>query len=151
VPSVSIRYNFGMAWAIITVYTSKCAQMDPKKLLKTSEFHSRCKKCYIEKILGGGYNSPLGSPKVNTLIDRSANQQSPNYLLLYLSIYLSVCLLVCLSVSLPIRISIHPSIHPCIYSFTIISVFCVERKIPEAPLKSSGTQKMFQNAPNREK
>src|SRR6218665_2179032 len=47
-----------MAWAIITIYSSKCAQMDPQQLLKTSKFYSRCKKCDIEKTLGGG------SPKV---------------------------------------------------------------------------------------
>src|SRR6218665_465940 len=47
-----------MAWAIIIIYSSKCAQMDPQQLLKTSKFYSRCKKCDIEKTLGGG------SPKV---------------------------------------------------------------------------------------
>jgi len=52
-----------MAWAIITIYTSKCAQMDPQQLPKTSKLYSRCKKCDIEKTLGGGYH-PLGSPKV---------------------------------------------------------------------------------------
>src|SRR6218665_999206 len=49
-----------MAWAIITDYTSKCAQMDPQQLPKTSKFYSRRKKCDIEKTLG----HPLGSPKV---------------------------------------------------------------------------------------
>src|SRR6218665_3860664 len=53
-----------MAWAIITIYISKCVQMNPQQLLKTSKFYSRCKKCDIEKTLGGGYH-PLGSPKVN--------------------------------------------------------------------------------------
>src|SRR6218665_1820998 len=53
-----------MAWAIITIYISKCAQMNPQQLSKTSKFYSRCKKCDIEKTLGGGYH-PLGSPKVN--------------------------------------------------------------------------------------
>src|SRR6218665_2940525 len=49
-----------MAWAIITIYTSKCAQMDPQQLPKTSKFYSRCKKCDIEKTLGGmWYHSPL--------------------------------------------------------------------------------------------
>jgi len=52
-----------MAWAIITIYISKCAQMNPQQLLKTSKFYSKCKKCEIEKTLGGGYH-PLGSPKV---------------------------------------------------------------------------------------
>src|SRR6218665_1116597 len=48
-----------MAWAIITIYTSKCAQMDPQQLRKTSKFYSRSKKCDIEKTLGGGYHPPL--------------------------------------------------------------------------------------------
>jgi len=55
-----------MAWAIITIYTSKCAHMDPQQLLKTSKFYSKCKKCDIKKTLGGGY--PLGSPKVKPFI-----------------------------------------------------------------------------------
>src|SRR6218665_3492572 len=42
-----------MAWAIITNYTSKSAQMDPQQLPKTSKFYSKCKKCDIEKTLGG--------------------------------------------------------------------------------------------------
>src|SRR6218665_2792688 len=54
-----------MAWAIITIYTSKCAQMNPQQLLKTSKFYSRCKKCDIEKTLGVCTTPPLGSPKVN--------------------------------------------------------------------------------------
>src|SRR6218665_1249856 len=53
-----------MAWAIITMYTFKCAQMDPKQLPKTSTFYSRSKKCDIKKTLGVG-TTPLGSPKVN--------------------------------------------------------------------------------------
>src|SRR6218665_4094884 len=53
-----------MAWAIITIYTSKCAQMDPQQLPKTSKFYSRFKKCDIEKTLGGGgYHPALGSLK----------------------------------------------------------------------------------------
>jgi len=47
-----------MAWAIIAVYTSKCAQMDPQQLLETSKFYSKCKKCDIEKPYGGGYHPP---------------------------------------------------------------------------------------------
>src|SRR6218665_1291390 len=42
-----------MAWAITTIYTSKCAQMDPQQLPKMSKFYSRCKKCDIEKTLVG--------------------------------------------------------------------------------------------------
>jgi len=38
-----------MAWAILTIYTSECANMDPQQLPKTSKFYSRCKKCDIEK------------------------------------------------------------------------------------------------------
>jgi len=33
-----------MAWAIITIYTSKCAQMDPKQLLDRSTFLSQMQK-----------------------------------------------------------------------------------------------------------
>ena len=53
-----------MAWAIITIYISKCAQMNSQQLPKMSEFYSKCKKCDIEKTLGGGYHPPLGCPKV---------------------------------------------------------------------------------------
>src|SRR6218665_836980 len=52
-----------MAWAIITIYISKCAKMNSQKLPETSKFYARCKKCDIEKALGGGYH-PLGSPKI---------------------------------------------------------------------------------------
>src|SRR6218665_3800298 len=52
-----------MVWSIIKIYTSKCAQMDPQRLLKTSKFHSKSKKFDIEKPLGGAYHLPLGSPK----------------------------------------------------------------------------------------
>jgi len=48
-----------MAWAIITIYISKCAQMNPQQLPKTSKFYFRCKKCDIEKTLGGGYHPSL--------------------------------------------------------------------------------------------
>ena len=44
-----LRYNFWMAWAIITIYISKCAHMHPQELPKTSTFYSRCKMCDIEK------------------------------------------------------------------------------------------------------
>ena len=37
--------------------------MNLQQLPKTSKFYSRCKKCDIEKTLGG--TTPLGSPKVN--------------------------------------------------------------------------------------
>src|SRR6218665_1875684 len=60
-----------MAWAIITMYTSKCAQMDPQQLPKTSKFYSRCKKCDIEKTLGGGYPPPL--------VDRRLTYQLMNF------------------------------------------------------------------------
>src|SRR6218665_2315508 len=56
-----------MAWAIITIYTSKCAQMDPQQPPKTSKFYSRCKKCDIEKTLGVVGTTPLGSPKVTCI------------------------------------------------------------------------------------
>jgi len=52
--------NFWTARAIITIYTSKCAQMDPQQPLITSKLHSRCKKCDTKKPLGvGGYHPPL--------------------------------------------------------------------------------------------
>src|SRR6218665_2307349 len=54
-----------MAWAIITIYISKCAQMNPQQLPKTSKFYSRCQMCDIEKTLGAWVPPPLGSPKVN--------------------------------------------------------------------------------------
>src|SRR6218665_398438 len=44
-----VAYNFVMAWAIITTYTSKCAQMDPQQLLKTSKFYSIYKKCDVKQ------------------------------------------------------------------------------------------------------
>src|SRR6218665_2078843 len=46
---------------------SKCAQMGPQQLPKTSKFYSRSKKCDIEKTLGVGTTPPIGSPKVNTM------------------------------------------------------------------------------------
>jgi len=51
-----------MEWAIITMYTSKCAQMDPLELLNRSKFYSRCKKCDIEKTIGA--STPSGGLKV---------------------------------------------------------------------------------------
>jgi len=42
--------------------------MDPQQLPKTSKFYSRCKKCDIEKTLGGGYH-PFGSLKVKLTIE----------------------------------------------------------------------------------
>jgi len=55
-----------MAWAIRTIYTSKCVQMDPQQLPKTSKYYSICNKCDMQKAVGGGYHHhPLGSLKVN--------------------------------------------------------------------------------------
>src|SRR6218665_506012 len=48
-----------MAWAIITIYISKRAQVNPQQLPKTSKFYSKCKKCDIEKSLGVGTTPPL--------------------------------------------------------------------------------------------
>src|SRR6218665_2068193 len=62
-----------MAWAIITIYTSKCPQMDPKQQPETSTFYSRCKKCDIKKNLRGWVPPPLGSPKVNDERSYAAN------------------------------------------------------------------------------
>jgi len=47
-----------MAWAIITIYTSKCAKMDPQQLPKTSKLYSRSEKCDIEKTLRGLGTTP---------------------------------------------------------------------------------------------
>jgi len=46
-----------MVWAIIKIYTSTCAQMDPQQQPKTPKFYSKSKKCDIEKTLG--YHPPL--------------------------------------------------------------------------------------------
>src|SRR6218665_513028 len=56
-----------MAWAIIPIYTSKCAQMDPQKLPTRSKFYSRCKRCDADKTYGGVYH-PLGSLKVKNVL-----------------------------------------------------------------------------------
>src|SRR6218665_816337 len=69
-----------MVWAIIKIYTSKCVQIDPQQLRKTSKFCSKSKKCDIEKTLGGGYH-PLGSPKVKIL-----SLSSPHLRDLYISV-----------------------------------------------------------------
>jgi len=55
-----------MVWVIITIYTSKCAEVNPQQLLNRSKFYSRCKKCDIEKTLGVGYH-PLSSLKVKLI------------------------------------------------------------------------------------
>src|SRR6218665_1549784 len=56
---VYIRYNSLTVWAILTMYTSKCAQMDPKEKQGPyrSKFYSRCKKCDIEQTIWGGYHT----------------------------------------------------------------------------------------------
>jgi|SRR6218665_2200733 len=48
-----------MAWAIITIYTSKCAQMDPNSYLKRQDFIPDAKSVTLKKLSG------VGSPKVN--------------------------------------------------------------------------------------
>src|SRR6218665_3636643 len=55
-----------MAWAIITIYTSKCAQMDPQQLPKTSKSYSRCKNCDNRKNLRG-WSKSLGPNWVKDL------------------------------------------------------------------------------------
>ena len=55
-----------MEWAIITIYTSKCAQMDPQQLLKMSKFYSRCKSV-TSKNLRELVPPLLGSPKVKSI------------------------------------------------------------------------------------
>src|SRR6218665_1183799 len=55
-----------MARAIITIYITKCAKMNPQQLPKTSKFYSRSKKCDIEKTLGGGVGTtPLVARRLN--------------------------------------------------------------------------------------
>src|SRR6218665_2313378 len=54
-----------MARAIITIYISKCAQMNPQQLPKTSKFYSKCKKCDIEKTLGG--TTPLVARRLKVI------------------------------------------------------------------------------------
>src|SRR6218665_582398 len=53
-----------MTWAIIRIYTSKCAQMNPQQLPKTSQFYSRCHTRDHRKNLRGWVPPPFGSPKV---------------------------------------------------------------------------------------
>ena len=43
-----------MAWAIRTIYTSKCVQMDPQQLPETSKFYSIFNKRDMQKTAGGG-------------------------------------------------------------------------------------------------
>ena len=58
---------------------SKCAQMDPQQLPETPKFYFRCKKCDIEKTVGGWYH-PLGSLKVKglTVVWQEWRNQSKN-------------------------------------------------------------------------
>src|SRR6218665_1413847 len=56
------RYNFSMAWPTRTIYTSKCAQLDPLQLPEMSKFYSICSKCVMQRSLVGRY--PLTSPRV---------------------------------------------------------------------------------------
>src|SRR6218665_2640403 len=48
-----LRYNFLMTWAIRTIYTSKCVQMDPQQLIKTSKLYSICNKCDMQNTARG--------------------------------------------------------------------------------------------------
>jgi len=56
-----------MAWAIITIYASKCVEMDPQQILKTSNFYSRCKNVWHRKNLreGVGTTPPLVAGRLN--------------------------------------------------------------------------------------
>jgi len=47
-----------MAWAIITIYTSKCAQTDPQQLLKTSNFIPDAKSVISKKPNAGWVQPP---------------------------------------------------------------------------------------------
>src|SRR6218665_1421092 len=96
-----------MAWAIITIYISKCAQMNPQQLPKTSKFYSKCKKCDIEKTLGGGYH-PLGSPKVKRIC-----------IFQYICISFSLCLCLLPSVCLPLFFTYYNTIHYSKIQYTL--------------------------------
>ena len=61
VPYMYIRYNFWMAWAIITISTSKCAKMD--NYLKRQNLIANAKSV-ISKNLRGWVPPPLFSRKV---------------------------------------------------------------------------------------
>jgi len=63
-----------MAWAIRTIYSSKCVQMDPQQLPETSTFYFICNKCDMQKTAWGGYHPP-GSLRVKKGLDSpGANQ-----------------------------------------------------------------------------
>jgi len=62
-----------MTWAIITIYISKCAQMNPQQLPKTSKFFPRRKKCEIKETLEEVGTTPLGRPK-DTIIRNSVDE-----------------------------------------------------------------------------
>src|SRR6218665_3855803 len=68
-----------MAWAIITIYISKCAQMNPQQPPITSKFYSRCKKCDIEKTLGGGYHHPLVARRLTLLVPFARTKTLQNF------------------------------------------------------------------------
>src|SRR6218665_2326979 len=66
------RYNFLMAWATRTSYTSKCAQMDPQQLhvplyLKCRNFIPYAISVFCRKPVGGGYH-PFDRQRVNYII-----------------------------------------------------------------------------------
>src|SRR6218665_1348818 len=52
-----------MEWAIITIYTSECAQMDPNSYLKRQNFIPDAKSVTSKNLRRVG-TTPLGSPKV---------------------------------------------------------------------------------------
>jgi len=54
-----------MAWAIITIYISKCAQMNPNSYLKGQNSIPNAKSV-TSKNLRGWVPPPIGSPKVNS-------------------------------------------------------------------------------------
>jgi len=47
-----------MAWTIRTIYTSKCVQMDPQQLSKTSKFYSICNMCNMQNTAEGWVPPP---------------------------------------------------------------------------------------------
>ena len=51
-------YYFLMAWAIITIYTSECAQMIPKSFVIGQHFSPDAKSVISKKPYGVGTTSP---------------------------------------------------------------------------------------------
>src|SRR6218665_2390668 len=66
-----------MAWAIITIYISKCVQMNPPQLPKMSKFYFRSKKCGIEKTLGVWVPPPLVARRLRIFLKITDPSEAP--------------------------------------------------------------------------